>query len=126
MGILFELLSNTEKLACNFYYSTASPGHQAGAGMPPRSPGPRPNFQVQHLLCPACGLTLQHRYSHRGMHGNTDWRASRNPDNNGPNGFGFAPGDDGPGGNGNWNNQQDPDNSGNEGDDDYQGSGAGH
>jgi hypothetical protein len=42
------------------------------------------------------------------------------------NGFGFAPGDDGPGGNGNWNNQQDLDNSGNEGDGDYQGSGAGH
>jgi hypothetical protein len=54
------------------------------------------------------------------------WRARANPGNNGPNGFGFAPGDDGPGDNGNWNNQQDSDNSGNEVDDDYQRSGAGH
>ena len=123
MGALFEILSGTEKLACNFYFSTVSPDNQTGAGMPQRSPGLRPNFQVQHLLCPACGLTLTEVLE--------SWRAwevwrARNPGNNGTNGFGFAPGDDGPGGNGNWNNQQDPDNSGNEGDGDYQGSGAGH
>jgi hypothetical protein len=91
-------------------------GLDHGAGVPPRSPGLRPNFQVQHLLCPACGLTLAEVLE--------SWSAwevwrERNPGNNGPNGFGFAPGDDGPGGSGNWNNQQDPDNSGNgnEGDD---------
>jgi hypothetical protein len=39
-------------------YSTVSPDHQAGTGVPPRNPGIRPNFQVQHPLCPACGLTL--------------------------------------------------------------------
>jgi hypothetical protein len=123
MGILFEVLNDTEKLACNFYFSTVSPDNQTGAGVPPRSPGLRPNFQVQHLLCPACGLTLTEVLA--SWNAWEVWR-ERNPDNNGPNGFGFTPGDDGPGGNGNWNNQQDPDNSGNEGDDDHQGSGAGH
>jgi hypothetical protein len=58
MGILFDTLNDTEELACNFYFSTVSPDNQTGAGVPPRSPGLRPNFQVQHLLCPACGLTL--------------------------------------------------------------------
>jgi hypothetical protein len=47
---LFECVDGTEKLACNFYYSTVSPDHQAGTGVPPRNPGLRPNFQVQHLL----------------------------------------------------------------------------
>jgi hypothetical protein len=49
-----------------------SPDHQAGTGVPaPRNPGLRPNFQVQHLLCPACGLTFSpcRRYSSRGVHG---------------------------------------------------------
>jgi hypothetical protein len=87
----------------------------------PRPQAKPPNFQVQHLLCPACGLTLQQVLA--SWDAWEHWRA-RNPDNNGPNGFGFAPGDDGPGGNGNWNNQQDPDNGGNEGEDGhaYQGS----
>jgi hypothetical protein len=44
--------------ATSFYYSAVSPDHQAGTGVPPHNPGLRPNFQVQHLLCPACGLTL--------------------------------------------------------------------
>jgi hypothetical protein len=60
MGVLFEIPSGTEKLACNFFYSTVSPDHpQVGTGMSPHNPGLRPNFQVQHLLFPACGLTLQ-------------------------------------------------------------------
>jgi hypothetical protein len=102
MGILFELLNDTEKLACNFYFSAVSPDNQTGTGVPPRNPGLRPNFQVQHLLCPACGLTLTEALASW-----TEWEVwrERNPGNNGPNGFGFAPGDDGPGGNGNWNNQ---------------------
>jgi hypothetical protein len=75
-GILFELLNGTEELACNFYYSAVGlPDHQAGTGVPPRNPGLRPNFQVQHLLCPACGLALPcHRYSSRGVHGSTGER----------------------------------------------------
>ena len=95
MGALFEILNDTEKLACNFYFSTVSPDNQTGAGMPPRNPGLRPNFQVQHLLCPACGLTLPQVLE--SWNAWEVWRA-RNPGNNGPNGFGFAPGDDGPGG----------------------------
>jgi hypothetical protein len=82
MGILFELLNGTEELACNFYYSTVSPDHQAGTGVPPRSPGPRPNFaprEVQHLLCPACGLTLPQVLESWSAWGH--WRA-RNPGNN--------------------------------------------
>jgi hypothetical protein len=126
MDILFELLDDTEKLVCNFYYSTVD-----GKPRPPswnrrattRSPCLRPNFQVQHLLCSACGLTLPQVLESRSAW--EHWRA-RNRGNNGPNGFGFTPSDDGPGGNGNWNNQQHPDNSGNEGDGDHQGSGAGH
>jgi hypothetical protein len=43
MGALFEILNDTEKLACNFYFSTVSPDNQTGAGMPPRNPGLRPN-----------------------------------------------------------------------------------
>jgi hypothetical protein len=71
---------------------------------------------VQHLLCPACGLTVPQVLASWSTWGH--WR-TRHPGNNGPNGFGFAPGDDGPGGNGNWNNQHDPDNSGNEENGDY-------
>jgi hypothetical protein len=66
---LFELLNGTEKLACNFYFSVVSPDHQTGAGVPPRSPGLRPNFQVQHLLCPACGLALPQAHLRRGVNG---------------------------------------------------------
>jgi hypothetical protein len=43
MGASFECLDGTKKLACNFYYSTASPDHQAGTGVPPRNPGLRQN-----------------------------------------------------------------------------------
>jgi hypothetical protein len=32
MGYLFELLSGTEKLACNFYFSTVSPGETTKLG----------------------------------------------------------------------------------------------
>jgi hypothetical protein len=38
MGALFEVLNDTEKLACNFYFSAVSPDNQTGAGMPPRNP----------------------------------------------------------------------------------------
>jgi hypothetical protein len=48
MGILFELLNGTEKLACNFYYSTVSPDHQAGTGVP-RNPGLCPGDYQQPI-----------------------------------------------------------------------------
>jgi hypothetical protein len=124
-SFLFEGLSSTEKLSCNFYYSAVSPDHQVGAGMPPRSPGLRPNFQVQHLLCPACGLTFRLAAAGTRIAGCMGALACEGPRQQWTKRFWLrSRGDGGPGGNGNWNNQQDPDNGGNEGEDDCQGSGA--
>jgi hypothetical protein len=62
--------------------------------------------KTAHLLCPACGLTLPQVLAswHAAM--GALWRARNPGGNNGPNGFGFAPSDDGPDGNGNWNSEQ--------------------
>jgi hypothetical protein len=77
--------------------------------------------EKQHLLPALHAVSPYRRHLRRGRKEWETWR-ERTPGNNGPNGFDFAPGDDGPGGNGNWKKQQDPDNSGNGGDDDHQGS----
>jgi hypothetical protein len=70
------------------------------------------NFQVYHLLCPTCGLTLPQvlAWIVECMLGAPASEKPQQLGNNGSNGFGFAPGDDGPDGNGNWNSHQDPDN----------------
>ena len=36
MGALFEILNDTEKLACNFYFSTVSPDNHNRPQSPPQ------------------------------------------------------------------------------------------
>jgi hypothetical protein len=46
MGILFELLNDTEKLACNFYYSTVSGEERSPSWNKRATAHPRPHAKL--------------------------------------------------------------------------------